>query len=462
MNPSRESPRSTTRRTFLAGTAGTLGLLAVSGRARAGFSPDVIAGVPYLPRRQYPTMGTDDDNPTAVVYLNLSDPASQDFVQGNLEDIVETYVLPGLLNVELRFLAYDPDAPSRELDGGEDNLGLSSRTAYGVWDIEPENFWQFLEFTFWKFTTRTYYDWRLEALLREAGVRNYLKIPWLAVTGRWDGMVRAGSEEAARFNLREPYLPTLRLLRDYKDGRVSHILDWIAVRLARIDEGRVTRRTLLPGTKYATSLYVIDSGKPGPTALVVGGIHGNEPEGYTTAERIATLRPTGGKLVVLPRANRPAIEDRVRSTRDGDLNRQFPTGSRPTSTLARAIWEVVEKYDPDVVVDLHSARGIYKHDSSVGQAIFPTPAGTAHAADACDMVNDLFVSRTDLPGYYDFDLGNDLDGARPLLVHKCYGDRRLPAYIVETTRKGTHFDDCLTWEFAAAVNLLDAHGLFAC
>jgi hypothetical protein len=463
MNTSRESPlTASTRRTFLAGTVGTLGLLAASGRARAGYSPDVVAGVPYLPQRQYPTMGTDDANPTAVVYLNLSDPAAQDFVQGNLEDIVETYVLPGLLNVELRFLAYDPDAPSRELDGGEDNLALSSRTAYGVWDLEPGNFWQFLEFVFWNFTTRAYSVAGLESVCRRGGVRNYVKVPSNAADGRWDGMVRAATEEARRYNLRAPYVPTLRFLRDYKDGRAWHIVDWVAARLDRVDEGGVSRRTLLPGTKYSTPMYVIDSGRSGPTALVVGGIHGDEAAGYTTAERIATLRPTGGRLIVIPRANRPAIATSSRYTSDGDLNRQFPTGSTPTSTLARAIWDVVETYDPDVVVDLHTARGIYKYDNSVGQAIFPTPAGATVGADACELVNDLLIDDAPYPSYYDFDRGNLLSGARPMLVHKCYGDRRLPAYLVETTRKGTDFSDRLAWEYTAAVNLLDAHGMFVC
>jgi hypothetical protein len=458
--PSKSS--TTTRRTLLAGTAGALALLAGSRRASADYAPGVVAGAPTLPGRQYPTMGTDESNPTAVVYLNLSDPAARTFVQGSLEDIVETYVRPGHLNVELRFLAYDPADPGRELDGGASELALSARTATGVWDLEPGNFWQFFEYAFWNFSTWSYTEWRLESLLRAGGVRNYVKIPSLAGEGRWDGAVRAATEEAQRFSLSTPYVPTVRLLADTTDGRDAEVLDWIAAGLDRVAEGSVTHRTLLPGTKYATPLHVIDSGRPGPTALVVGGVHGDEEAGYATAARIAELRPTTGRLVVLPEANRPAIAAGLRATREGDLNRQFPTGRTPTSRLARAVWDVVERYDPDVVVDCHTARGIYKHGSSVGQAIFPTVAGARHAADACDRVNDLYFAHDDRPHYYDFDRGNLLDGDRPMLVHKCYGDRRLPAYIVETTRKRTRLEERLVWESTAVVSLLDAHGVHCC
>lgn len=461
MRDSTPTETGTTRRRFLA-TAGATTLLGVggTGRVRAGFVPGVVGTAPTLPSRLFPTMGTDDRNPTAVVYVNLSSLASQQFVQGNFEDIVREYVLPGLLNVEVRFLAYDPAGPTTELDGGEDALPLSSRTAYGVWRLEPENFWTWFEYAFWNFTTRTYTVDRLEATLRSGGVRNYVKIPSEAADGRWESLVRATTEDAGRYGVRTPYVPTIRLLRDFKDPRVSHILDWIAVRLGRLDEGSVEVKSLLPGTKYETPYYVIDSGRRGPTAMVTGGIHGNEPEGYTTAELLTYLRPTGGRMVVLPRANRPAIEAGVRSTDDGDLNRQFPTGEPPTTRLARAIWDLVVEYDPDVVVDQHSARGVYNHDESVGQAVFPTVAGAEEAADACDLVNDLLIDGSSYPAYYDFDRGNLLDGSRALFVHKLYGERELPGYIVETTRAETAFDDCLVWEFTAARDLLWAHELF--
>ena len=37
-------------------------------------------------------------------------------------------------------------------------------------------------------------------------------------------------------------------------------------------------------------MYVINSGKPGPVVMVVGGVHGNEKAGYTAAVRYPNTR----------------------------------------------------------------------------------------------------------------------------------------------------------------------------
>lgn len=58
---------------------------------------------------------------------------------------------------------------------------------------------------------------------------------------------------------------------------------------AQAAAAEVTRRTILPNTRYATTLYVIDSGRPGPTVWISGGVHGSELAGWKAAERIAFL-----------------------------------------------------------------------------------------------------------------------------------------------------------------------------
>ena len=60
---------------------------------------------------------------------------------------------------------------------------------------------------------------------------------------------------------------------------------------------------LLPDTKYETALTVIDSGKSGPTVLVVGGVHGSEPAGYRAADQLKEECIAAGRLLILPRAN---------------------------------------------------------------------------------------------------------------------------------------------------------------
>lgn len=142
--------------------------------------------------------------------------------------------------------------------------------------------------------------------------------------------------------------------------------------------GSVTTKTLLPGTKYATTLYIIDSGRPGPTVWISGGIHGSELAGWQAAEQITKWRVGRGKLIVLPRANAPAVNARKRSASgDGDLNREFPqsSGGSPKSQLARAIWNELRLYKPDWVFDLHEAMSNRNlNPNSVGQTIIAYPS----------------------------------------------------------------------------------------
>lgn len=216
----------------------------------------------------------------------------------------------------------------------------------------------------------------------------------------------------------------------------------------------------MQGTPHETGVFVARGVEPGPTAVVVGGVHGEERPGYLAADRFVGVDPAVGRVVVIPRANRTAVEAGNRTGVRGDLNEEFPTDRRPTTPLARAIWDVVERHDPDVVVDLHRSRGIYRrHDDAVGQAIFPTDAATASpvATDVVGTLNDEVVPWA-MP-LHDFRVGNELTGSRPMLVHKVAGDLDRPGYIVETTRFLVDTHTQAHWLTRATVELLAGHGV---
>ena len=60
----------------------------------------------------------------------------------------------------------------------------------------------------------------------------------------------------------------------------------------------------LKGTSGDTEVYVLDSGKPGGTVLVLGGTHPNEPSSFLSALLlIENAKPAKGRLIVIPRAN---------------------------------------------------------------------------------------------------------------------------------------------------------------
>lgn len=64
----------------------------------------------------------------------------------------------------------------------------------------------------------------------------------------------------------------------------------------------------LAGSPLDTRVYILDSGKPGAAALLIGGTHGNELAGQVAAlVALENVVVTTGKLVVIPYANRSAI-----------------------------------------------------------------------------------------------------------------------------------------------------------
>lgn len=72
----------------------------------------------------------------------------------------------------------------------------------------------------------------------------------------------------------------------------------------------------LAGSKLDTGVFILDSGKPGASALLIGGTHGNELAGQVAAlVVIENTVVTAGKLVVIPYANRSAMS--VKDTRQG-------------------------------------------------------------------------------------------------------------------------------------------------
>jgi predicted deacylase len=65
------------------------------------------------------------------------------------------------------------------------------------------------------------------------------------------------------------------------------------------------RQPNIKGTAGDTPYYVFDSGKPGPTLMVLGGTHPPEIAGMMAAVvLIENVKVTQGKLVVVPQANR--------------------------------------------------------------------------------------------------------------------------------------------------------------
>lgn len=222
-------------------------------------------------------------------------------------------------------------------------------------------------------------------------------------------------------------------------------LPFASERASAAASGRSTT-TLMPGTQYETNVYTYDSGNPGPTTMVVGGMHGDELPGYRAAETIAGWSVANGRLVVLPHANAYAVDVGYRSG-EWDLNRQFPpTGGECYVELARQIWSVVRSVDPDWVFDLHSSYDAYADGDGggVGQAVFPTwtsPARACGDAAVIDLNDEFGLSGNDA-----FVMGNTIDADRPMLVHRVAGLLDRPGFIMEAADNvGDSVDERASW-----------------
>lgn len=135
--------------------------------------------------------------------------------------------------------------------------------------------------------------------------------------------------------------------------------------------------TVAAGTQYATPLYIIESGVPGPVVMIVGGVHGNETAGYLAAEKLTKLSINKGTLLVLPRANKLADAAHTRTINGYDLNRKFPStaSGAASGTLAQAIFSVMKSYKIDWLMDMHEGANYekIKSSSSVGQSLIYYP-----------------------------------------------------------------------------------------
>lgn len=136
---------------------------------------------------------------------------------------------------------------------------------------------------------------------------------------------------------------------------------------------------LLEGTKWQTAYHIIDSGEAGPTVVVVGGVHGNEPAGARAAEQIRAWPIKRGRLVIIPQANRPGLDAGTRFMPDEpnerrDLNRNFPRTDEEDEQLdgelAAALWRFISAQKPDWLLDLHEGYDFHQRNSdSVGSSV---------------------------------------------------------------------------------------------
>jgi hypothetical protein len=183
----------------------------------------------------------------------------------------------------------------------------------------------------------------------------------------------------------------LRTLRRLPFGAILFALALAS--LPAVAAVRQTSGLLNQGTRWETPYYVQQSDQAGPTVVIVGGVHGDEPAGAMAADELRCWPIQCGTLAVLPRANPPALAAHTRTIPDveadlNNLNRNYPKADQPADQSsaaagepAQAIWTWVRALKPTWLLDLHEGTGIHGAGAkSVGSSAIVCPSPEADAA----------------------------------------------------------------------------------
>lgn len=107
------------------------------------------------------------------------------------------------------------------------------------------------------------------------------------------------------------------------------------------------------------NVYRVYGARDGKTLMIIGGIQGDEPGGFLSADLYADISLAQGNIIVVPRANFYSIILNKRGP-DGDMNRQF--GDPVTARRHKKIVAVLKKLmsESDLLLNLHDGSGFFR------------------------------------------------------------------------------------------------------
>ncbi|HEX5709735.1 MAG TPA: M99 family carboxypeptidase catalytic domain-containing protein [Sulfuricurvum sp.] len=106
------------------------------------------------------------------------------------------------------------------------------------------------------------------------------------------------------------------------------------------------------------------SNQEGPTLLVIGGIHGNEPGSYFAASILSEYYTINkGNLWVVPNLNALSIAMNSRGV-NGDMNRKFADmkSDDPDRHIVQEIQKIISDPKVDLILNLHDGHGFYRKE----------------------------------------------------------------------------------------------------
>jgi hypothetical protein len=180
---------------------------------------------------------------------------------------------------------------------------------------------------------------------------------------------------------------------------------------------------------YATTIdiYTIDTKHSGPTVLMIGGTHGNEPAGTVWIEQFLENPPLikYGKIIMIPRLNKIGLLLNRRhiyhNLLNNDLNRNYPIkdGEEGKDPINKQVVELVK--NADFIIDFHEGWGFNRIDhKSMASGLYPS-----NTKKSIMIANELLISINktikDPKKHFIINYVENLDQTlKTLLNHACY------------------------------------------
>ncbi|RJQ50455.1 MAG: hypothetical protein C4530_21650 [Desulfobacteraceae bacterium] len=124
---------------------------------------------------------------------------------------------------------------------------------------------------------------------------------------------------------------------------------------------QILHEVFLANTEHELHVYRVLGEEPGKTMMLIGGIQGDEPGGYLTADLYADITLKKGNLIVVPRANLYSILLNSRNGLTGDMNRKFGSDETASANMEQEVVAILKHLiaESDCLLNLHEGSGFY-------------------------------------------------------------------------------------------------------
>jgi hypothetical protein len=138
----------------------------------------------------------------------------------------------------------------------------------------------------------------------------------------------------------------------------------LSVSGSRAENHQSLHDVYLANSEHELHVFRIYGKKPGKTIMLIGGIQGDEPGGYLTADLYADINLLQGNLIVVPRANFYSILLNQRDGQTGDMNRKFAEKDDKAKNTEQEIVSILKKLigEADCLLNLHEGSGFFSPD----------------------------------------------------------------------------------------------------